>query len=88
MFSWWCIIVLKVIPRDQDWTITLTLQYQYFVGVEIVSMQPKGTFNKHTRADFSTSGDLRRSVIAMPSISDEDIELRIEETGVKVQQDN
>nr|XP_022289472.1 rho GTPase-activating protein 18-like [Crassostrea virginica]XP_022289477.1 rho GTPase-activating protein 18-like [Crassostrea virginica]XP_022289485.1 rho GTPase-activating protein 18-like [Crassostrea virginica]XP_022289494.1 rho GTPase-activating protein 18-like [Crassostrea virginica] len=52
-------------------------------GVEIVSVQPKGTFNKHTGADFSTSGDLRRSVIAMPSISDEDIELRIEETGVK-----
>ena len=53
-----------------------------------MSMQPKGTFNKHTGADFSTSGDLRRSVIAMPSISDEDIELRIEETGVKVPQDN
>ena len=50
-------------------------------------MQPKGTFNKHTGADPSTSGDLRRSVIAMPSISDEDIELRIEETGVKVPQD-
>lgn len=48
-------------------------------GIEMLSVQQKGTFNKNMAPD--SSKDLRRSVVAMPCISDEDIELRIEETN-------
>lgn len=52
-------------------------------GIETLSVQQKGTFNKHMVPD--TPDDRRRSVMtAMPSISDEDIELHIEETAPKV----
>lgn len=52
-------------------------------GIETLSVQQKGTFNKHMVPD--TPDDRRRSVMtAMPSISDEDIELCIEETAPKV----
>lgn len=51
-------------------------------GIEMLSVQQKGTFNKHMVPD--SSADMRRSLMAaMPSISDEDIELRIEETATK-----
>uniref|UniRef100_K1QX72 Rho GTPase-activating protein 18 n=1 Tax=Magallana gigas TaxID=29159 RepID=K1QX72_MAGGI len=52
------------------------------LGIETLSVQQKGTFNKHMVPD--TPDDRRRSVMtAMPSISDEDIELCIEETAPK-----
>lgn len=51
-------------------------------GIETLSVQQKGTFNKHMVPD--PPDDMRRSVMtAMPSISDEDIELCIEETVPK-----
>lgn len=52
-------------------------------GIEMLSVQQKGTFNKHMVPD--SPADMRRSLMAaMPSISDEDIELHLEETATKV----
>ncbi|XP_055997359.1 rho GTPase-activating protein 18-like [Ostrea edulis] len=50
-------------------------------GIEMLSMQPKGTFNKYMGP--SSPEDHGRTLCAMPSISDEDIEfeLRLEETA-------
>lgn len=47
----------------------------------MLSMQPKGTFNKYMGP--SSPEDHGRTLCAMPSISDEDIEfeLRLEETA-------
>ncbi|XP_061181890.1 rho GTPase-activating protein 18-like isoform X1 [Saccostrea echinata] len=51
------------------------------IGIEMLSMQPKGTFNKYM-GPSSPEGH-GRSLTSMPSISDEDIEfeLRLEETA-------
>jgi hypothetical protein len=50
-------------------------------GIEVLSVQPKGTFNKYMGP--SSPDDLKKPLTAMPSISDEDIEfeLRLEETA-------